>query len=635
MKRRAIPLKRTPIFEPLESRRLLQATPQGAEFRVNSTTTGDQFAPAVARDLAGNFVVAWASEESDPTDTSVYAQRYNSFGTPQGGQFRVNTFTTGIQTRPAIAMDSDGDFVVVWQSGTSNSGIFPGQDGSGSGVYAQRFNSLGIAQGGEFRVNSVTTSDQDAPAVAMDGSGNFVVAWNNFNGDGNGVGVYAQRYNSTGTPQGGEFRANSFTTNTQIDPSVAMAGNGTSFVIAWSSGTLASPGGQDGSFYGVYAQRYNGAGVVQGGEFKVNTATADFQTDASVAMDSDGDFVVAWNSFAQDGSDYGIYAQRYNAAGAPQGAEFRVNTFTPGAQSDPRVSMTPAGNFVVVWGSTAQDGSGRGVYGQQYNANGTLDGGEFRVNVTTVNNQNRPAVAMNNAGDYIAVFQDGSTTPNVNGQDGSGYGVYARRYTVAVDAIAPRVTAGAFNFLTSHSLTFSFNENVSASLTTSDIVVFNQTTGSPVATASMALSYNGGTNTATVTFPGLTGALLTDGNYQATLVAAGITDPAGNQLDGNGDGTPGDNFVLSFFFLNGDASRDGRVTLTDFNILAGNFGQSGRDFTQGNFNYDAGGQVTLQDFNVLAGRFGQALFAPSGTGASGSSFGTSRTRDSDEEDAIV
>src|SRR5688572_32087681 len=61
--------------------------------------------------------------------------------------------------RSSVAMDKDGDFVVAWQSGTSDTTVFPGQDGSGSGVWARRFNALGAAQGNEFRVNSVTANE--------------------------------------------------------------------------------------------------------------------------------------------------------------------------------------------------------------------------------------------------------------------------------------------------------------------------------------------------------------------------------------------------------------------------------------------------------------------------------------------
>ena len=53
---------------------------------------------------------------------------------------------------PAIAMASSGAFVVTWQS--------DGQDGDGFGIYAQRFTPAGVAQGAEFRVNATTASDQ-------------------------------------------------------------------------------------------------------------------------------------------------------------------------------------------------------------------------------------------------------------------------------------------------------------------------------------------------------------------------------------------------------------------------------------------------------------------------------------------
>ena len=52
-------------------------------------------------------------------------------------------------------------------------------------------------------------------------------------------------------------------------------------------------------------------------------------------MDDAGNFVVAWTSTSQDGSGYGIYAQRYDSGGSPLGGEFRVNTLTSGSQAYP------------------------------------------------------------------------------------------------------------------------------------------------------------------------------------------------------------------------------------------------------------------------------------------------------------
>ncbi|MGL5094775.1 MAG: Ig domain-containing protein, partial [Planctomycetia bacterium] len=123
--------------------------------------------------------------------------------------------------------------------------------------------------------------------------------------------------------QGGEFLVNTHTTQGQLLPSVAMDANG-DFVIACISG------GQDGSFSGVYAQLYNAAGVPQEGEFLVNTFTTDSQSRPSVAMDADGDFVVAWGSYGQDGSGSGVYAQRYFENTAPTLADPGARTVNEG-----------------------------------------------------------------------------------------------------------------------------------------------------------------------------------------------------------------------------------------------------------------------------------------------------------------
>src|SRR3954452_711915 len=53
--------------------------------------------------------------------------------------------------------------------------------------------------------------------------------------------------------------------------------------------------------------------VAVGSETRINTVTTGVQVTPSVAMDAVGDYVIAWASSAQDGSGYGVYAQRYNA----------------------------------------------------------------------------------------------------------------------------------------------------------------------------------------------------------------------------------------------------------------------------------------------------------------------------------
>ena len=149
----------------------------------------------MARDDAGNFVVAWSSYGSSGTDASSYsvqAQRYDATGNPLGSQFQVNSYTTNHQVSPAVASDPAGGFVVAWRSSGSS-----GTDTDSASVQAQRFLADGNPLGGEFQVNTYTTGYQAGAAVASDASGNFVVAWEgygSFGTDSSYNSIHAQRY---------------------------------------------------------------------------------------------------------------------------------------------------------------------------------------------------------------------------------------------------------------------------------------------------------------------------------------------------------------------------------------------------------------------------------------------------------
>jgi hypothetical protein len=339
-----------------------------------------------------------------------------------GPEFRVNTFTPDYQRAPAVAVDAAGNFVVAWVS--------YGQDGSYAGVFAQRFAGTGSPLGGEFRVNSYITNSQTMPSVASDAAGNFVVVWmgqypfSQFQ-------VFAQRFAGTGAPLGGEFRVNTSTTTTHRLPSVTSGAAG-NFVVAWE-------GGGDGSGYAVFAQRYASTGAPLGGQFRVNTFTFADQQYVSVAADPAGNFVVAWTSEAQDGSSDGIFAQRYASTGAPLGGEFQVNTHTLSSEFYPAVAASPAGDFVIVWRSSGQDGSGHGVFAQRYASTGAPLGGEFQVNTYTTGDQSFAVVAIDLAGNFVVAWQS-------RGQDGSFEGVYAQRYASSGAPIGGEFRVNTFTF---------------------------------------------------------------------------------------------------------------------------------------------------------------------------------------------
>src|SRR4030095_7876928 len=132
-----------------------QPTPLGPEFQVNTYTTGYQFGPAVAVARAGNLVVVGTSHgiiDSGDTGASVQAQRYDASGAPQGEQFLVSLSD---RDHAAVAADAAGNFVVVWSGGS-----YGGTDTSLSSILAQRYDSNGVAQGGQFQVKPYTHHEQ-------------------------------------------------------------------------------------------------------------------------------------------------------------------------------------------------------------------------------------------------------------------------------------------------------------------------------------------------------------------------------------------------------------------------------------------------------------------------------------------
>ena len=154
-------------------------------------------------------------------------------------------------------------------------------------------------EGVEFQVNTYTSSSQTTPAVCRDAAGNFVVVWRSYGQDGDGRGVFAQRFSSAGTPQGTEFQVNTYTPDDQQAPELCCDAGG-NFVVVWQSNT------QDGDIRGVFGQRFSSAGTPQGTEFQVNTYTTDTQSTGAICCDASGDFVVAWDSRSEDGGNYGV-----------------------------------------------------------------------------------------------------------------------------------------------------------------------------------------------------------------------------------------------------------------------------------------------------------------------------------------
>jgi Putative Ig domain/Bacterial Ig domain len=394
----------------------------GAEFQANSASAKEQESPAVTALADGGFVTVWQSKDQDGDNWGVYGQRYDAAGNAVGAEFQVNTYATNEQQSPSVAALADGGFVVAWQS--------KDQDGDNWGVYGQRYDAAGNAVGAEFQINTYSTVEQQSPSVAALADGGFVVTWQSKSQDGDNWGIYGRRYDAAGNAIGAEFQVNSTTAKEQQSPSLATLADG-GFVVTWQSKD------QDGDNWGVYGQRYDPAGTAVGAEFRVNTTTAQEQQNPSVAALADGGFVVTWQSWDQDGHEWGVYGQRFDAAGNPVDLEFQVNTEFSTHQQDPTVVGFAGGGFLVTWQSKDQDGDDWGVFGQKFDADGDAIGTEFQIHTTAAGAQTDPALAASGEGALLGAW----TSPDADLTGVSGHLYQSETASVTVNP--PSVAASS------------------------------------------------------------------------------------------------------------------------------------------------------------------------------------------------
>jgi hypothetical protein len=384
-----------------------QAT-AGSEFRVNTTTGGDQDRSVMTALADGGWVVVWQGRGPIDAD-GIFMQRFDAMGVAQGAQTRVNTTTLGPQELPSVTTLSDGGWVVTWSG--------EGQDDR-SGVFQQRFDDEGARMGAELRVNSTISGDQTRPSVVALSNGGWVVAWQG-EGPGDDYGIFARRFTGDGTPREPDQPLNWTTASWQMAPAIAALPN-SEWLVAWQSF------GQDARVTdGVFMQRFSadlGAYSFRSDQ-GVNSTTAGEQFAPSVAVLADNGWVVTWNG-GGPGRLYGIHQQRYDNDGNKVGREARVSNATSDYVFDPKIAALADGGWVVVWFGQG-DGDHCGIFQQRYGASGNRVGEETLVNIASDGGQTNPSVTALADGSWIVSW---SSSEGNNDTYGSPPDVFQRHF---------------------------------------------------------------------------------------------------------------------------------------------------------------------------------------------------------------
>jgi hypothetical protein len=370
----------------------------------------------------------------------------------------VNTSTAGDQygywwSVRTVAVQPDGGYIVVWID-------VNGLDGSQEGIFGQRFNASGAKVGSQFQVNTTTSGQQYSPAIAVAPDGSFIVAWE---GPGSSIDVFAQRFTKDAVKVEGEFLLNTTLNGSQRYPEMQYFSDGT-LVAGFVDGaqtvlqkfdasartigleTRISSGTGDVVIDGltvrpdnsiiltwtsgadVYAQLFDNNLQALGTAKRINTYTTGTQEYALARSDGDGNFVIVWESDGQDGSGMGIYGRRYDKNFNPLSGEFAITTNTTNNQFEPQVAVEPGGRFIITWSdNNNRDGGGgtnESVWMREFAANGTAVGVETRVNQSITGYQAYPVIDINASGRFVISWEGNGTQA---GQIDS-YGLFARAY---------------------------------------------------------------------------------------------------------------------------------------------------------------------------------------------------------------
>jgi len=275
------------------------------DFQVNDILGGyrRQSPSSVAMDSQGNFVVVCEEYDETQNGNNVYFQRYSSDGSKLGQKIKANTGATEWQqTMPIIAMNDSGNFVIAWHN----------QLNYQSGIYGQCFYRDGTAMGVNFKVNTDGNPGIFSLSLAIDHPGNFWIVWTD-EGDG-AMDIYGQSFNTNGDRQGGNIKISQNASNFKDNPSIAVDQNG-NFMVVWIE-----------SEYDNYGQILGNNGQKKGENFLIFDGKENWPpVNSSPVMvpDCNHSLTVAW--YSTQNSDRGLFCQRFSSDGIVQESTFLVN----------------------------------------------------------------------------------------------------------------------------------------------------------------------------------------------------------------------------------------------------------------------------------------------------------------------
>lgn len=364
---------------------------------------GDAEHPQIAVDPDGDAIAVW--EQSDGSTLNIYANIFSSDTGTWRGRELIENDDTGDATSPQIAVDDDGNAIVVWQQ----------SDGDAENIYANTYTKANGTWGTKEELETSTRDARD-PQIAINGTGDAVAVWEQEQADATGhVNIYANTYSSGGGDWSTRTLLESGDYGDANSPQVAIDTDGNAIAV-WRqyihNGTK--------STYCICANTYTAESDRWDAWEQIDSIDGSAQI-PQIAMDDAGNAVAVWRQDdVEGGVQFSIYANRYSTDSAAWGEPALIETIDDEADN-PQVALDSQGNAIAVWSQDQGDDLDTIIYSNTYSVSGdSWDTTATPIEAGDTGTAYRPQIDFDGDGNAIATWYQ---------SDGTYFSVYANTYS--------------------------------------------------------------------------------------------------------------------------------------------------------------------------------------------------------------
>lgn len=387
-------LATVPLLAAVLAAPALAIQPVGSEVRVNRNTDFKQRNPVVAFGASGPAFVVWENDQlgirgrfQRLDGTAASAEMVLVASDTLNGQYEANV---KIRKDPAIAALPGGGFLLAWteeQALMRSAPFYEYREVHDRDIFVQRLDANGAPAGARYQVNADAAGLQAVPKIAVLQNGGAFIAWK---ATGAAKGIAGRFVKPTGEPTGSDVKI----TEDATADHVAVAAAKNRVLATWD----ALVGSQE----DVFARLYAPSGNADGPAFRVNPSSPGRQRWPAVATGSDGNFLVAWQSYLTNKILVRIYGQGVSPAGGFLGSSFLISTDAGTGQLAPALAPMQAG-FLATWLQWSD--KGLGIRGVELSVTGSRVGDEFWVTDDNVQKNYRTSSATNGSSGFLVPWE--------------------------------------------------------------------------------------------------------------------------------------------------------------------------------------------------------------------------------------